>query len=302
MRYPGSELYPKIMTDKFHTIIVVDLETTGLDPWRCEILTWSMSAVDYFTLQRKASIELTFRPQNLAFWDYIHPEAIARAAKRKKPIKKASEIHGISLSQALYFDDKNKSTALALEFIGDHCGGIPQTFLCHAFDLYQKLGFMDLQFVMSHLIKMDTRDGGLRRDHFYKNLRFFESTESYFREARRRGYYRAGGSDLFSQVAEDEEGDNFKLDTLCRHYKIPYNHHNAQADRESCEALYAVARSLGTNDDEDSFDLQGTDDGEALRGGAQGPDELRSGPGWGAYPYQVGRAEEEVQVYETETE
>lgn len=290
MRYPGSELYPKIMTDKFHTIIVVDLETTGLDPWRCEILTWSMSAVDYSSLRRKASIELTFRPQNLNFWDYIAP------SKSKKPLKKASEIHGISLSQALYFDDKKTSTTKALDFIGDHCGGVPQILVCHAFDLYGRGAFMDVTFIMAHLEKLG------RRFELYRHLRFFESTETYFREARRRGYYRAGGSDLFTQVEGDEEGENFKLDTLCRHYKIPYNHHNAQADRESCEALYAVARSLGTNDDEETFDLQGTDDGEALRSGAGNGIELHPDSGWGATPDYLREPEEAVQFLQDEEE
>lgn len=251
MRYPGSEMYPKCLVEKFHTMIFFDLETTGLDAWRCEILTASVSAVDFYTLRRKASIELTFRPQNLAFWDYIAP------GKRRKPLKKASEIHGISLSQALYFDGKEQSTTKMMDFIGDHCHGSPQIMVCHAFDNYGNVALMDVAFLMAHLVKMDERIGSRMREHLYQNIRFFESTETYFREARRRGYYRVGGSDLLSyHDPEDPEGEDFKLPTICKYYKIPMKkHHNAQYDRECCEALYATARGLGTNDEEESLNL-----------------------------------------------
>lgn len=254
MIYPA--LYPEIMAKNFTTLFFVDLESTGLDPWRCEILTLSLSAVDYFTLQRRDSIELTFRPQNKQYWDYIAP------SKSTRPMKKASEIHGISLSKALYFDDKIQSSNRMLEFMGDHCGGAPQIMVCHAFDKYRSGNFMDIAFIMAHLEKI-----GLRWD-FYKLVRFFESTDTYFREARRRGYYRAGGSDLFNQVAADEEGEDFKLPTLCKHYKIKLKkHHHAQDDREGCEALYSVARNLGGEDEgETSFHLQGEVYGEGSAG------------------------------------
>lgn len=249
MRYPAS--YPKILSDHFQTIFVTDLETTGFDPWRCEILTMSLSALDYLTLERKGSVELTFKPKNLQYWDYIAPSK----KPPKKPKKKASEVHGISLSQALYFDDKKKSTGLMMEFFWAFAGDYPQILVCHAFDMYRSGNFLDVAFIMAHLEKMG------RRWEFLKYVRFFESTETYFRAARAAGYYRSG-FDLFSQPTseEDQEGEDFKLDTLCRHYKIPLEHHNSKSDREACEELYRKARSLGTNEEEATFDLQGEHD------------------------------------------
>lgn len=242
MRYPNSELYSPVMTKNFHTIIAVDLETTGLDAWRNEILTWSMSALDYRTLERKDSIELTFRPKNLNFWG-----------------AGAEAVHGISISQALYFDDKEVSTNRAIEFISDHCKGVPQTLICHAFDKYKTLNIFDVTMIMGHMEKMG------KRAEFYRHLRFFESTETYFREARRRGYYRSGG-DLFTFSENDEhnEGKDFKLDTLCKHYRIPLKHHDARSDREACEQLYRIARSLGDDEERNTndFNLQRESYGE----------------------------------------
>lgn len=246
MRYPSSELYPEILSKNFHTIVTVDLETTGFDYWRNEILTWSMSALDYFSLERKASIELTFKPQNLQFWG-----------------AGAEAVHGISVSRALYFDPKKKSTDRALEFISDHCKGSPQILLCHAFDKYKKGDLYDVNMIMAHMDKMS------KKSEISRNLKFFQSTETYFREARKLGYYQKG-VDMFS-LAEgrgyDEEGEDFKLSTLCKYYKIPLDHHDAKSDREGCEELYRIARRLGGNEKENEFDLQEQTDGRFASGG-----------------------------------
>ena len=249
MKYPAD--YSPLFEDKFKSLIVVDLETTGMDSYRCEILTWSMSVVDYSTLQRKDLIELTFRPKNLQYWNYLAPDYVESMKKRKKPIKTAEDIHGISLSQSLYFDDKVTSTKRGLEFISDHCQGVPQILVCHAFDNFKTDRFLDVAFIMAHMEKM-----GLRWE-LYKHLRFFQSTESYFREARARGYYRKGSADLLSwkEGEEVEEGEDFKLNTLCKHYKIKLQHHNAQSDREACEALYRIARGLGEENEGTAVEL-----------------------------------------------
>lgn len=268
MRYPAD--YPQILSQNFHTIIAVDLETTGFDSWRNEILTWSMSALDYSSLKRKASIELTFRPKNLQYWG-----------------KGAEEKHGISLSQALYFGAKEESTYKALEFIGDHCLGVPQILVCHAFDKFRSGNYFDVSMIMGHMEKMG------KRHELYKHLRFFESTDTYFREARRRGYYRAS-FDLFSESQEGQEGEDFKLPTLCAHYKIPLEHHNAKSDREAVEALYKVARSLGTNEEEEAFNLEESSVGKAVRGGEEVLRPVHSHPRWLEASNDRARTEEAI--------
>lgn len=232
VKYPAD--YSPLFEEKFSTLIVVDLETTGLDPWRNEILTWSMSALDYKTLKRKSSIELTFKPKNLGYWSM-----------------EAEEVHKISFPQALYFDEKQVSTERALAFIEDYCTGSPQILVCHAFDKYRTTNLFDSTMILTHLEKM-----GLRH-RFYKSIRFFESTETYFREARLRGYYRRGTTDLFNYVEgeEVEEGKDFKLKTLCSHYKIKLDHHQAKSDREACEQLYRIARGLGETNEGTSIEF-----------------------------------------------
>jgi DNA polymerase III epsilon subunit-like protein len=278
MRYPES--YPEIMSRLFKVLIVVDVETTGFDAWRNEIITWSMSAVDYFTLERLGSIELTFQPKNLQYWG-----------------KGAEDVHGISVSQALYFEDRKISTNRAIEFIEDYCKGKPNIMVCHAFDKYKTCNLFDINMIKTQFIL----EG--KRDRFYRNCRYYQSTETYFRAARSRGYYRAGGGDLFSQVNEGEEGSDFKLKTLCKHYKIKLDkHHTAQDDREACEELYRIARGLGTNEDESTFDLQGSDDIKGIRSGEDNTYGLRHNHGYGESTYKEDLATETIPLYESDNE
>lgn len=247
MRYPGSELYSPLMKSKFHTIMAVDIETTGLDYWRNEILSMSLGAMDYETMEPIASEEFVFRPKNLQYWSV-----------------ESQRIHKISIAEAIHFEPKAEATRRFMQFFEKHCKGVPQILVCHAFDKYRTGAFFDVAFIMAHLEKF-----GLR-EQLYKQVRFFESTDTYFRGARARGYYRAS-ADIFSKDGELQEGKDFKLSTLCKTFKIKLDHHDAKSDREACQALYRIARSFGTYDEENALELQEQEDGED----SQGPQETR---------------------------
>ena len=217
MIYPAE--YPEILSKNFKTLFFVDLETTGFDYWRNEILTWSMSAVDYSSLEVLDEIELNFKPHNLNHWGH-----------------EAEKIHKITVSQALYFEDKLPSTTKALEFIEKHSQGA-QILVCHAFDRYRNGNLFDANMIRWHMEKM-----GMRH-RYYRSIRFHESTSTYFLEAKKKGYYTPE-----SILSMESEEKSVSLKTLCNRYKIPLNHHDAKSDREACYQLYKIARSFGEKD------------------------------------------------------
>lgn len=218
MKYPAD--YPEILSDKFKTLFFVDIETTGTDYWRNEILTWSMSAVDYYSLEQIDEIELTFKPHNLKFWS-----------------RDSEKIHKIPLSKALYFEDKMTSSLKALEFIEKYSFNSPQVLVCHAFDKYRNGDLFDANMIKWHMEKL-----GLRF-RYQKSIRFTQSTATFFLEAKKQGYHVS--DKLFSQ--EDEE-KGVALKVLCKKYGIALDHHNAKSDRQACYELYKIARAFGEKD------------------------------------------------------
>lgn len=206
MIYPSSDLYPEILSKNFTTYFFVDLETTGFDSWRNEILTLSIGALDYHSLEEIDSLELNFKPKNLSFWG-----------------KGAEEKHGISISEALYFEDKVSSTNKLINFLEKHSKKGPQILVCHAFDMFSRNNFFDVSMLRVHMVKLNLET------RFNRAIRFFESTDSYFREASRNGYVKT---------------PDYKLPTLCQIYNIKLNHHEAKSDRVACQELYKIARRL----------------------------------------------------------
>lgn len=200
MKYP--EEYSETTEKNFNKIFFVDLETTGLDAMRNEILTASISVCDYHTLDQIEEIELTFKPQNLKFWS-----------------QEAEAVHGISLQKALTFQDKIHSTNELIRFFKRNSSPFPQPLVSHALNL--KGYFFDQNFLLQH---------------------FMRSSQELFFEFRKM----AGVSQSTINYAKAIGGfPNYKLSTLCAHFGIPLDHHNAKSDREACQKLYSIFRSGG---------------------------------------------------------
>jgi DNA polymerase III epsilon subunit-like protein len=94
-------------------IAAIDIETTGTDYWRSEIIALSVGLYGDDG-QLNAEKELFFKPVRLKFWD-----------------KNSEAVHKISLDRALTFPDPNESWQEFFDFLNDNTTGKVK-FLCHA--------------------------------------------------------------------------------------------------------------------------------------------------------------------------
>ena len=115
--------------DGIDIAFVVDIETTGLDTFRNEILTLSISAVRIETLEELDSAEFSFKPEYKQFWS-----------------DEAEKIHGISWEESLAFPDKLTEWKKVLAFMMNYCSA-PQIMVCHALWMgkYFDSNFIDCQ-------------------------------------------------------------------------------------------------------------------------------------------------------------
>lgn len=125
---------------------VIDIETTGVDYWRNEILTLSLGI--YSDNQDEiASIELKFRPVRMKYWK-----------------DEAEAVHKISKEEAKNFPDANESWGQFFDFIEENVSS-PIPFVCHAlwFGHYFDRAFLECQMFL-------TDNHWLLRKYFSKSI------------------------------------------------------------------------------------------------------------------------------------
>jgi len=136
---------------------VCDLESSGLDFFRNEILSLSCSYVE--DEKELGSIEVTFRPES-KFWD-----------------DGAEKVHGISKFAAARFDDRKESSKKFLDFIKS----FPRSpMVCHALKMR---GLFDAIFLEAHYELMD------QRFELYKSFSRYESTLMMMKELHKNGVF-----------------------------------------------------------------------------------------------------------------
>lgn len=198
-----------MIEDGFEVAFFCDLETTGTDTIRNEILTASLSVCDYRTLEEIDSIELKFRPRFPAFWE-------------KEAEEKA---HKIPLGLALTFPDNRVSTIEMYDFLKRHMKTTTQPMICHALKF---AGYFDTAFLESHFY-------GYGAMFLYRRIcGIHQSTITYAKE-----WSKESGVNPIDPVTGEK---SFSLDALCAHFGIPLDHHNATSDRKACQALYKLFR------------------------------------------------------------
>lgn len=183
----------------------LDVETTGLDYYRNEIITLSISAYDKYV--KNDDLYLTIRPERLKYWS-----------------KEAELAHGISIQQSLLFDEKKDSFSELMRFIDRYSDGNAML-ICHAFDKFKTQNLFDVNF-----LKVGLEECGFYWS-FRRSVKQFGSTDTIFREATQRGDF--------------DKLPSYALNKLCDHFKIPLKHHDVVSDREACEQLYFKAKELG---------------------------------------------------------
>lgn len=132
--------YPKIYDREPELIFFCDLETTGFDYWRNEILTISIESRKYNTLDYVDRFSIDFKPHNLEYYGGV-------------------DVHGISLSRALNFRPKLQSTNDLFDWLISH-QSFHNVFCCHA--LYRYNTYFDWAFLLAHAAKVN-REFQLRK-------------------------------------------------------------------------------------------------------------------------------------------
>lgn len=134
MKYPAE--YVKMIEDKFEVIFFVDLETSGFDVLRNEILTASISVCDYKSLEQIEKISLEFKPEHLKFWS-----------------EDAEKVHGITPQKAVTFQDKKQSSREMAAFFKKYKKEGTQPIVSHA---KRFMGaYFDQNFLLHHFMQYD---------------------------------------------------------------------------------------------------------------------------------------------------
>lgn len=157
-------------------IAVVDIETTGLDYWRSEVITLS---IGLYSNELIAEKEFNFKPVRTKFWS-----------------TESEKIHGISLEQSLTFKDGNESWMEFFEFCEEYIKK-PIPFVCHAkwFGHYFDRAFIECQLFL-------TGTHWFLRKYFSETI----STMTMCQTLRSSGVYQ------FEKLSLDYLADYFKFD------------------------------------------------------------------------------------------
>jgi DNA polymerase III epsilon subunit-like protein len=191
--------YSKTIEDGLQTIYFVDLETTGLDAWQNETITLSMSVCDLKERKQLDEIELQFRPEAMQFWG-----------------DKAEEVHRITKSRALTFPPRDEGRKKLLSFFEAYKLETPQLICCHALS-FKGQGLFDWNFLRREFDKVEMN---YELDKYFHDV---HSTVNFAKELQKKGKINL---------------ENNKLDTICRYFDIPLDHHDAKSDRLACQEIY----------------------------------------------------------------
>lgn len=120
---------------------VIDIETTGRDNWRNEILQLACIIADK-EFNEVARYNEYMRPNNWGTWDV-----------------QAEAVHGISIRKARHFKSQDKCISDFYSFIHEHGGrDIPFVFVNHALPLKGIASCFDYKFIFSWCWIHDYRD------------------------------------------------------------------------------------------------------------------------------------------------
>ncbi len=109
---------------------VIDIETTGLDPWRNEILTVSTVILDVM-LDEVTRWTGRIRPEHIDYWS-----------------DDAQKIHGISKEMAASFDDSRDVLDAYISILDEYSTG-GYSFICHALPVRSNIDLFDRNFIFA---------------------------------------------------------------------------------------------------------------------------------------------------------
>lgn len=209
------KLYPGIDEQdhsQFKFANVNDIETTGLMIGRAEVLTSANIICDYTKpdLPVIGAKLFQFRPRFPKNWS-----------------KDAEKVHGITLEEAMAFPEAHIAALEQLEWMESMMGDGPAVFMCHAMKPF-KAG--ESYFDYGHLRAL------------YYDLGLDNKVEGgHFRWEKLMPHKHLQSSVTWARHLKDTgalQTENAKLGTLCTHFGIHLDHHNAISDTKACRQLF----------------------------------------------------------------
>lgn len=186
---------------------VFDIETTGLDRWRNEIITLAYLVLDERLELVKESL-LSFRPEEMQTWS-----------------EDAQRVHGITPRKASMYPERLHSlgelTSTLMELSPD--GGYSA--VCHALPMGSRCNLFDVGFLFSEFFKHDQR---CTFYHLFPEEKFISTIFRGKKEA----------LNIFGIP-------NQKLDTWANKLNIKFSHHNALDDARVCAEVFKYQAARG---------------------------------------------------------
>lgn len=212
-------LYPGLTQedhDKIKHIAVADIETTGLVIGDAEVLTCAVIMCDYRTLSPIGGKVFKFRPRYPKNWK-----------------EDAVRIHGITFEEAMSYPEASASANHMMDWVKSICEDQPIPFACHAMKPFKQ---GESYFDYGHMRRL-YYDLGMDKQGAYDHFVF----EKIFP-------YKMVQSTVTWARALVKDGvlptENAKLDTLCKHFDIRLDHHNAVSDTKACRELLSKFRGM----------------------------------------------------------
>lgn len=174
---------------------VIDLETTGKDHWRNEILTIACILTDP-NFNELETFTASIKPEE-STWD-----------------EEAEKVHGISRKQAKAFDNNLDVLDRFCDVLGSYGEGRNWSFVCHALPFRSRIDLFDYNFIFAWFWKKD------KREDLY---RFFPEELIYSTIHKKRNH-----------ATTQYQIENQKLSTWASKLDITFEHHTALDDAKVC--------------------------------------------------------------------
>lgn len=185
---------------------ITDIETTGRDQWRNEIIQLCTILTDD-NFNEVATFNEYIKPEREDYFD-----------------QRAFEVHGISWAASRKFKSQEDIFVRYNKFLYEHCPAGGLSFVCHALPFRSSVDLFDLNFIFSWYFTMDYR---------FLYYRYFPESKVISTIKKKR-----------KQATTNYQIPNQKLGTWAKKLDFELKHHDALSDTRCCLEILKYQESL----------------------------------------------------------